>query len=56
LAILSWIYLLAQLFTYAVEVNVVHTYKLWPRTIVGNHLTAADDMANRLEKQTRTNF
>jgi membrane protein len=56
LAILSWIYLLAQLFTYAVEVNVVHTYRLWPRTFTGNRLTTADDMANRLEKQTRTNF
>lgn len=53
LAILSWIYLLAQLFTYAIEVSVVHTYKLWPRTLTGSNPTTADDLAGRLEKQSR---
>lgn len=41
LAILFWIYLQAQVFTYAIEINVVHAYRLWPRSIV-EPLTAAD--------------
>lgn len=48
LAILFWIYLQAQVFTYAVEINVVHTYKLWPRSLTGKKLTAADEKAYRL--------
>jgi membrane protein len=56
LAILSWIYLLAQLFAYAVEINVVHTYTLWPRTLSGKVPTTADDMAHRLQKQSKPYF
>lgn len=48
LAILFWIYLQAQVFTYAVEINVVHAYKLWPRSLTGKTLTAADEKAYRL--------
>jgi len=47
LAILFWIYLQAQVFTYAIEINVVHTYRLWPRSLTAP-LTAADRKAFRL--------
>ena len=47
LAILFWIYLQAQVFTYAVEVNVVHAYRLWPRSLTGP-LTRADRKAYSL--------
>jgi len=48
LAILSWLYLLAQVFTYAVEVNVVHTYRLWPRSLSGRYPTVADEKTRQL--------
>lgn len=48
LALLFWIYLQAQVFTYAVEINVVHAYKLWPRSLTGNDLTKADEKAMEL--------
>lgn len=47
LAILFWIYLQAQVLTYAIEINVVHAYKLWPRSLTGD-ITAADKKAYRL--------
>jgi YihY family inner membrane protein len=42
IVLLSWIYLGAQLFLLAAEINVVHRYRLWPRSIVQPPLTAAD--------------
>lgn len=42
LALLFWIYLQAQVFMYTVQINVVHTYKLWPRSLSGKNLTRAD--------------
>ncbi len=48
LAILFWIYLQAQVLVYAIEINVVHTYKLWPRSLTGKPITAADKKAFRL--------
>jgi YihY family inner membrane protein len=48
LAILFWIYLQAQVLTYAIEINVVHTYKLWPRSLTGDPITAADKKAYRM--------
>lgn len=48
LAIMFWIYLLAQVFTYAIEVNVVHTYHLWPRSLTGKHPTPADERIEQL--------
>lgn len=48
LAILFWVYLQAQVFTYAVEINVVHAYKLWPRSLTGKPITAADEKAYRM--------
>jgi YihY family inner membrane protein len=48
LVIMFWIYLQAQVFTYAVEINSVHAYKLWPRSITGKPITDADRKAYRL--------
>jgi membrane protein len=48
LALLFWIYLQAQVFMYTVQINVVHTYKLWPRSLTGKDLTVADDTALEL--------
>jgi membrane protein len=48
LALLFWIYLQAQVFTYAVEINVVHAHKLWPRSMTGKTLTPADEKAYSL--------
>lgn len=45
LALLFWIYLQAQVFMYAVQINVVHTFRLWPRSLTGKELTEADDKA-----------
>ena len=42
IVLLSWIYLGAQLFLLAAEINVVLRYRLWPRSIVQPPLTAAD--------------
>jgi YihY family inner membrane protein len=42
IVLLSWIYLGAQLFLLAAEINVVRRYRLWPRSIVQPPLTAAD--------------
>jgi len=48
LAILFWIYLQAQVFMYAVELNVVQTRKLWPRSMTAKLITKADQTAYRL--------
>lgn len=45
LALLFWIYLQAQVFMYTVQVNVVHTFRLWPRSLSGQDLTKADAKA-----------
>ena len=42
IALLTWIYLGAQLFLAAAEINVVQRYRLWPRSMVQPPLTAAD--------------
>jgi len=42
IAFLAWIYLGAQLFLAAAEINVVQRYRLWPRSITQPPLTAAD--------------
>lgn len=51
LALMFWIYLQAQVFIYAVEINVVHTYKLWPRSLTQKPITGADEKAFRLYAQ-----
>ncbi len=42
IVLLAWIYLGAQLFLLAAEINVVKRYRLWPRSITQPPLTAAD--------------
>ncbi len=42
IVLLAWIYLGAQLFLLAAEINVVHRYRLWPRSVTQPPLTAAD--------------
>jgi YihY family inner membrane protein len=42
IALLAWIYLGAQIFLAAAEINVVHRYRLWPRSVTQPPLTAAD--------------
>ena len=42
IVLLTWIYLGAQLFLLAAEINVVQRYRLWPRSVTQPPLTAAD--------------
>ncbi len=42
IALLSWMYLGAQLTLVAVEANVVHAHRLWPRSITQPPLTTGD--------------
>jgi YihY family inner membrane protein len=42
IALLTWIYLGAQLFLLAAEINVVQRYRLWPRSVTQPPLTQAD--------------
>ena len=42
IALLTWIFLGAQLFLLAAEINVVQRYKLWPRSMTQPPLTEAD--------------
>jgi YihY family inner membrane protein len=51
LSLMFWIYLQAQVVTYAIEINVVHTYQLWPRSLTGKELTPADEKAYRLSAE-----
>jgi len=54
LAILFWIYLQAQVFLYAAEINTVHTLKLYPRSITQDPLTTADRKAFELYARRET--
>ncbi|MDY7105840.1 MAG: YhjD/YihY/BrkB family envelope integrity protein, partial [Actinomycetota bacterium] len=47
IGLLTWLHLLAQLAIFCAEVNVVAVRRLWPRSITGRHLTAADRRAFR---------
>jgi len=42
IVLLAWIYLGAQFFLLAAEINVVKRYRLWPRSMTQPPLTAAD--------------
>ena len=48
LGLLAWFYLEAQLTLYAVELNVVRTRRLWPRSVLPPPLTKADMEAYQL--------
>ncbi len=54
LALLFWLYLQAQVFVYAIELNAVRKYKLWPRSINSTSSLAADDAAHELYRQRDT--
>ena len=43
IAMLSWIYLQAQVFLFAAEVNTVRAYRVWPRGLDAETPTEADD-------------
>lgn len=42
LGLLFWIYLQVQVLFYSLEIAVVHSQKLWPRSLSGHDLTKAD--------------
>jgi membrane protein len=52
LGLLFWIYLLAQVLIYSIEIDTVRSYKLWPRSIDTNKPTAADEESYRLQAKT----
>jgi uncharacterized BrkB/YihY/UPF0761 family membrane protein len=53
IGLLTWIFLLAQVFVVAAEVNVVRARGLWPRSLVDPPLTAPDQevLAEQAEEQ-----
>jgi membrane protein len=53
LGLIAWLYLQAQLMLYAVEVNVVRAYRLWPRSLVPPPYTEQDRYAFRLYVEQR---
>jgi len=44
IAMLSWIYLQAQVFLFAAEVNTVRAYRVWPRGLDADNPTEADKL------------
>lgn len=54
LAILFWLYLQAQVFLYAVEINTVRAFGLWPRSITNDPFTPADRSAFKLYAERET--
>ncbi|MBV9204543.1 MAG: YihY/virulence factor BrkB family protein [Actinobacteria bacterium] len=51
IGLLAWLYLEAELTLYAVEINVVRAYRLWPRSVAPPPYTGADRRAYRLYAQ-----
>jgi hypothetical protein len=45
LGLIAWLYLGAQLTVFAAELNVVKARRLWPRSLFGEPLVAADRQA-----------
>jgi YihY family inner membrane protein len=54
LALLFWLYLQAQVFLYAVELNTVRKHKLWPRSIASKPPLVADIQAYNFYKKRET--
>jgi YihY family inner membrane protein len=52
LGLLAWIFLLARVFIYAAEVNVVRKQRLWPRALAPPPLTEADRRAYEAYAET----
>ncbi len=55
LGLIAWLYLQAQLTLYAVEINVVRAYRLWPRSLAPPPYTEQDRHAFRLYVDKRGN-
>jgi membrane protein len=55
LGLIAWLYLQAQLTLYAVEINVVRAYRLWPRSLAPPPYTEQDRHAFRLYVEKRRN-
>jgi len=55
LGLIAWLYLQAQLTLYAVEINVVWAYRLWPRSLAPPPYTEQDRQAFRLYVEKRHN-
>jgi membrane protein len=55
LGFIAWLYLQAQLTLYAVEINVVRAYRLWPRSLAPPPYTEQDRRAFRLYVEKRRN-
>jgi len=53
LGLIAWLYLQAQLTLYAVEINVVWAYRLWPRSLAPPPYTEQDRRAFRLYTEKR---
>ena len=51
LGLIAWLYLEAELTLYAVEINVVRTYRLWPRSVAPPPYTEQDRRAFQLYAQ-----
>ena len=54
LALLFWLYLQAQVLVYAIELNTVRRYKLWPRSIDSKAPLSADEAAYTLYRLRET--
>ena len=55
LGLIAWLYLQAQLTLYAVEINVVRAYRLWPRSLAPPPYTEQDRRAFQLYVEKRRN-
>jgi membrane protein len=53
IGLIAWLYLEAELTLYAVEINVVRTYRLWPRSIAPPPYTEQDRRAYQLYAQAQ---
>jgi len=59
LGLLAWLFLQAQITMFAVEINVVRAYRLWPRSVIrprlvpSDRLTEADVRAYRMYAKTQ---
>ena len=53
IGLLAWIYLAAQLFLLAAEVNVVRARRLWPRSLIASPLASQDErvLADQVEEE-----
>jgi membrane protein len=55
LGLIAWLYLQAQLTLYAIEINVVRAYRLWPRSVAPPPYTEQDRRAFQLYVEKRRN-